>query len=293
MADSNFSYWHSATFNNDGTKILFSDEWGGGGAPKCRATDKPEWGADAIFTLVDRQDDVPELLQAARRRRPRNENCVAHNGSLIPIPGRDIMVQAWYQGGISVFDWTDAAQPEGDRVLRPRPGGLDPDGQRRLLVGVLVQRLHVQLRDRARARHLRADAERATCRRTRSTRPSWCTSTTSTPRTSRSSSGRPTSCRGAGLPRPAGAVERPGVGHDLVRPEDARQGGARSRAPSARTRSRSSPPSSTATRRAPATRPRCARWRRRSAPWRPRAERVAVTRLNQRTLQGPAGSAGP
>ena len=65
MADSNFSYWHSATFNNDGTKILFSDEWGGGGQPKCRATDKPEWGADAIFTLADRQDAVPELLQDA------------------------------------------------------------------------------------------------------------------------------------------------------------------------------------------------------------------------------------
>jgi hypothetical protein len=37
---------------------------------------------------------------------------VAHNGSLIPIPGRDIMVQGWYQGGISVFDWTDAAHPQ-------------------------------------------------------------------------------------------------------------------------------------------------------------------------------------
>ena len=69
-----------------------------------------------------------------------HENCVAHNGSLIPIPGRDVMVQAWYQGGISVFDWTDAGAPEGDRLLRPRPGGLDQDGQRRLLVGVLVQR---------------------------------------------------------------------------------------------------------------------------------------------------------
>ncbi len=68
------------------------------------------------------------------------ENCVAHNGSLIPIPGRDVMVQAWYQGGISVFDWTDAAEPEGDRLLRPRPGRLDPDGDRRLVVGVLVQR---------------------------------------------------------------------------------------------------------------------------------------------------------
>ena len=108
VADSNFSYWHSATFNNDGTKILFSDEWGGGGAPKCRATDKKEWGADALFTLVNGKMEFQGYykLPAAQTS---NENCVAHNGSLIPIPGRDVMVQAWYQGGISVFDWTDAA----------------------------------------------------------------------------------------------------------------------------------------------------------------------------------------
>jgi hypothetical protein len=108
VADSNFSYWHSATFNNDGTKILFSDEWGGGMAPKCRITDKKEWGADALFTLVDRK-----MLFQGYYKLPApqtaQENCVAHNGSLIPIPGRDVMVQAWYQGGISVFDWTDAA----------------------------------------------------------------------------------------------------------------------------------------------------------------------------------------
>ncbi|HEX5004391.1 MAG TPA: hypothetical protein VFV65_03700 [Gemmatimonadales bacterium] len=111
VSDSNFSYWHSATFNNSGTKLLFSDEWGGGGSPKCRATDKKEWGADAIFTL---SNDTPTFrsyykLPAAQTS---NENCVAHNGSLIPVPGRDIMVQAWYQGGISVFDWTDAAHPK-------------------------------------------------------------------------------------------------------------------------------------------------------------------------------------
>ena len=110
VADSNFSYWHSATFNNAGTQILFSDEWGGGGSPKCRITDKKEWGADALFTLAN---DVMSFrsyykLPAAQTA---NENCVAHNGSLIPVPGRDIMVQSWYQGGISVFDWTDASHP--------------------------------------------------------------------------------------------------------------------------------------------------------------------------------------
>ncbi|HTE46752.1 MAG TPA: hypothetical protein VK636_15980, partial [Gemmatimonadaceae bacterium] len=110
VADSNFSYWHSATFNNDGTKVLFSDEWGGGGAPKCRATDRKEWGADAIFELKDGKMNFQSYykLPAAQSA---EENCVAHNGSLIPIPGRDVMVQAWYQGGISVFDWTDAKHP--------------------------------------------------------------------------------------------------------------------------------------------------------------------------------------
>jgi hypothetical protein len=110
VADSNFSYWHSATFNNDGTKILFSDEWGGGGGPKCRAADKPEWGANALFTIENRQMVFQSYykLPAAQTA---SENCVAHNGSLIPIPGRDVLVQAWYQGGISVFDWTDAKRP--------------------------------------------------------------------------------------------------------------------------------------------------------------------------------------
>ena len=110
VADSNFSYWHSATFNNDGTKILFSDEWGGGGQPKCRATDRKEWGADAIFRIVDRTMQFQSYYKMPAAQTP-YENCVAHNGSLIPIPGRDVMVQSWYQGGISVFDWTDPAHP--------------------------------------------------------------------------------------------------------------------------------------------------------------------------------------
>ena len=111
VADSNFSYWHSATFNNDGTKVLFSDEWGGGGQPKCRATDKKEWGANAIFAVENGKMNFKSYykLPAAQTA---NENCVAHNGSLIPIPGRDVMVQSWYQGGISVFDWTDASNPK-------------------------------------------------------------------------------------------------------------------------------------------------------------------------------------
>jgi hypothetical protein len=110
VSDSNFSYWHSATLNNDGTKILFTDEWGGGGQPKCRASDPREWGADAIFTIADRQMRFRSYYKLPAPQTTQ-ENCVAHNGSLLPIPGRDVMVQGWYQGGISVFDWTDPDQP--------------------------------------------------------------------------------------------------------------------------------------------------------------------------------------
>jgi len=111
VSDSNFSYWHSATFNNDGTKILFSDEWGGGGGPKCRATDKKEWGANAIFEIVGGKMEFRSYYKLPAVQTDK-ENCVAHNGSLVPIPGRDIMVQSWYQGGISMFDWTDARHPQ-------------------------------------------------------------------------------------------------------------------------------------------------------------------------------------
>jgi hypothetical protein len=110
-ADSNFSYWHSATFNNDGTKVLFSDEWGGGGQPKCRASDPKQWGADALFTIDASRKMQFQSYYKMPAVQTSLENCVAHNGSLIPIPGRDVMVQAWYQGGVSVFDWTDVRHP--------------------------------------------------------------------------------------------------------------------------------------------------------------------------------------
>jgi hypothetical protein len=110
VADTNFSFWHSATFSNDGTKILFTDEWGGGRAPRCRVTDKYEWGANAIFTLDGGRMAFGSYYKMPAPQTPL-ENCVAHNGSLIPVPGRDIMVQGWYQGGVSVFDWTDPRRP--------------------------------------------------------------------------------------------------------------------------------------------------------------------------------------
>jgi hypothetical protein len=109
-SDPNFAYWHSATFNNDGTKIIFTDEWGGGTRPRCRANDQLNWGANAIFDIVDKK-----LVFGGYYKMPgfqtETENCVAHNGSIIPVPGRDIMVQGWYQGGVSVFDYTDSKNP--------------------------------------------------------------------------------------------------------------------------------------------------------------------------------------
>ena len=110
VEDKNFAYWHSATFNNDGTKVIFTDEWGGGTSPRCRATDRPEWGADAIFDIVDKKLQFRSYFKMPAAQ-TEQENCVAHNGSLIPVPGRDIMVQAWYQGGVSVFDFTDSSKP--------------------------------------------------------------------------------------------------------------------------------------------------------------------------------------
>jgi hypothetical protein len=124
VSDENFSYWHSATFNNDGTKVLFTDEWGGGGAPKCRVTDPREWGANAIFT-VENGEMVFQSYYKLPAAQTAEENCVAHNGSLIPIPGRDVMVQGWYQGGISVFDWTDPGSPV--EIAFHDRGPLDPD----------------------------------------------------------------------------------------------------------------------------------------------------------------------
>jgi hypothetical protein len=110
VGDTNFAFWHSATFNNEGSKLLFTDEWGGGTQPKCRADDPIQWGGDAIFTLTN-----DHLTQRAYFKMPAaqtpQENCVAHNGSLIPIPGRDVMVQGWYQGGLDVIDFTDPNHP--------------------------------------------------------------------------------------------------------------------------------------------------------------------------------------
>jgi hypothetical protein len=110
VSDTNFALWHSATFSNDGSKLVFTDEWGGGQSPRCRAIDPLNWGADAIFEINN-----GNLTQRAYFKMPAaqttEENCVAHNGSLVPVPGRDIMVQGWYQGGVNVFDFSDPRRP--------------------------------------------------------------------------------------------------------------------------------------------------------------------------------------
>ena len=110
VVDAGFAYWHSATFNNDGTKVVFTDEWGGGMRPRCRASDPKQWGANAIFDIVDRKFQFRGYYKLPAPQTEK-ENCVAHNGALVPVPGRDIMVQAWYQGGVSVFDFTDSTKP--------------------------------------------------------------------------------------------------------------------------------------------------------------------------------------
>jgi hypothetical protein len=110
VSDPNYAYWHSATFSNDGSKVLYTDEWGGGAQPRCRATDPMHWGADAIFNLSNRKLTLSSYYKMPAPQTDL-ENCVAHNGSLVPIPGRDIFVQAWYQGGVSMVDFTDPSHP--------------------------------------------------------------------------------------------------------------------------------------------------------------------------------------
>jgi hypothetical protein len=110
VSDEGFAYWHSATFNNDGTKVLFTDEWGGGSRPRCRTFDPLTWGADAIYDIVDGKLEFRSHYKLPAPQ-VEQENCVAHNGSIIPVPGRDIFAQAWYQGGLSIMDFTDSSNP--------------------------------------------------------------------------------------------------------------------------------------------------------------------------------------
>ena len=111
VVDEGFAYWHSATFNNDGDKVVFTDEWGGGARPRCRVQDPMTWGANAIYDIVDGKLTFRSYYKLPAAQTDK-ENCVAHNGSLVPVPGRDLFVQAWYQGGLSISDFTESAQPK-------------------------------------------------------------------------------------------------------------------------------------------------------------------------------------
>ena len=110
VVDEGFAYWHSATFNNDGTKVIFTDEWGGGSRPRCRVYDPKNWGANAVYDIANRELEFKSYYKLPAPQTD-SENCVAHNGSVVPVPGRDIFAQAWYQGGLSVIDFTDSANP--------------------------------------------------------------------------------------------------------------------------------------------------------------------------------------
>jgi hypothetical protein len=120
VADPNFVFWHSATFNNDGTTVLFTDEWGGGTQPRCRPQDPEDWGANAIFRIEEWRDAARQLLQVAGSpdgagelrgpqrlagpgARPR------HQGAGV-VPGRRLRLRLHRPG-----------EPLRDRLLRPGP----------------------------------------------------------------------------------------------------------------------------------------------------------------------------
>jgi hypothetical protein len=108
VEDTNFAFWHSATISNDGKKVLFTDEKGGGSSPECNPTTGPRRGADAIYDITDPANPRFVSYFKIPRTQTNQGNCVAHNGNLIPNKrNRDILVQSWYQGGISVIDWTN------------------------------------------------------------------------------------------------------------------------------------------------------------------------------------------
>ncbi len=111
VADPLFSYWHGATFSNDGKAVVFTDEWGGGSGARCRATDQLSWGANAIYEIVDRKMVFKSYYKLPVAQTV-NENCVSHVGNLIPVQNRNILVQAWYQGGVSVMDFTNLSAPK-------------------------------------------------------------------------------------------------------------------------------------------------------------------------------------
>ena len=198
VSDPNYSYWHSATLNNDGTTVIFTDEWGGGTSARCRITDLPEWGADAIFDIVDGQMQFASYYKLPAPQTTQ-ENCVAHNSLTRPGPGTRHPRAGVVPGRHVDHRLHRFGEPDRNRVLRPgsdqhpEPDRAQP---RRPVVDVLVQRHDLRLGDRPRLRHLRAVGERSPVRRTRSPPRQRCRLRSSTPSLRRRSSGRraSTSC---------------------------------------------------------------------------------------------------
>ena len=166
VADPLYAYWHGATFSNDGKTVVFTDEWGGGTAARCRATDDLSWGGDAIYDIVDGKLQFRSYYKLPVVQTSQ-ENCVSHIPSLVPVPGRDLFVQAWYQGGASLVDFSDSANPVEIGYFDRGPNSAAALVAGRTVVDLLVQRRRLRLRDRPRLRRLRphadlrpADAER-------------------------------------------------------------------------------------------------------------------------------------
>ncbi|MBK7831697.1 MAG: hypothetical protein IT358_06185 [Gemmatimonadaceae bacterium] len=128
-ADTNFSLWHTAVFSNDGKKVVFTDEWGGGTSPMCQANSMMEMGGNTILTIDGKKKYTQHAYFKIPTAQAAEENCVSHNGGLIPVPGRDIMVQGWYQGGVSVMEFSDPSNPKElaffDRGAIDNPPGVD------------------------------------------------------------------------------------------------------------------------------------------------------------------------
>ncbi len=142
VADTNFSLWHTAVFSNDGSKVVFTDEWGGGTSPNCQATSMMEMGGNTTLSIVGGRKLKQHAYFKIPSAQTAQENCVSHNGGLIPVPGRDIMVQGWYQGGIDVSDFTDPDHPfevayfdRGPVDMPPAPGDTTANSRTRGTIG--------------------------------------------------------------------------------------------------------------------------------------------------------------
>ena len=108
LADTNnYQGRHTAAFSNDGKKLIQTDEWGGGTGPMCQASSMIELGGNTVISLDAKKKQTQRAYFKLPSAQTAEENCVSHNGGIIPVPGRDLYVQGWYQGGVNIMDFTD------------------------------------------------------------------------------------------------------------------------------------------------------------------------------------------